>query len=296
MTPTLEYDIAIRSSSLSGLFDCPARWAAQHPAIGGLLSPSTVPSLIGNGVHAGTAVFDTDRMLNITPEIGAATDAAAELIRNPERDVSWDEMPQAKAIDLAVTLTKNYCTDVAPRFTFDVVERPMQPLDVQAKNGLRIRFTGHVDRRRVETIDLGPHAVLETRRGICDIKTGKRVVRSDGTVNTQVSGAQLAIYELLDLMAYQTLKKPNLLPALILAMPTAGKNLVPQAAEVPHPHRVLVGDRENKGLIDMAADTIKSGNFWGNPRSMLCGPKYCPLYAKCRFRFVGSQGVSDGEE
>lgn len=275
-----EYDIQIRASSLAELFDCPARWAAKH--IDKLWSPSGPPSLIGNGVHAGTAIFDTDRMLNIVPSVGAATDAAADCVRRPEHEVSWDEMPQAKAIDIAVRLTKNYCADLAPQFEFDVVERPMIPLDVIASNGLRIRFTGHVDRRRV----------LPQGKGIVDIKTGKAVVRSDGSVNTKVSGAQLAVYELLDLMAYKTLRTQNMLPAMIIAMPTAGKH-EPRAAEIHAPHRVLVGDADNKGLIDMAADTIKSGNFWGNPRSMLCGKKYCPKFDSCRFKF---EGDPDGEE
>lgn len=287
--PERSPDIVIRASSFADLLDCPERWAARHPQLGNMRMPSSGASTIGTAVHAGTAVYDMDRLIAIRPNVSAATDAARDAIKKPREEVVWGDFRQSEALDVAVNLTSNYCNDFASYFEFDAVELPMDHLDIEAHNGLLIRFTGHIDRRRVLRFER--HAEpgqpdYITRKGICDLKTGQKVVRADGTVNTQVSGAQLATYELLELMATNMLGKEELLPAMIFGFPTKGKHK-PAAAEVQRPHRLLIGDAQNKGAIDIAAEMIKTGSYWGNARSMLCTPKYCPKHGNCRWQLTG---------
>ena len=272
-----EFDISIRASSLPTFFDCSERWRAQQ--LDGLWLPSGSAASIGTAVHAGTESWDHARLLGMPPSLQEATGAAAQSVERPAGEVVWNDNTQAKAKDVATTLVLNYCQNLAEQFTFDVVEMPMESLIVQATNGLRIRFTGKVDRRRV----------VGDRRGVVDIKTGARVVRSDGTVNVQQSIGQLATYEMLELMASRTLGKFELLPAMIFGMPTAGRQQ-PAAGEVSRPHRILTGDAQHKGAIDIIAETVKSGNFIGNARSYLCGAKYCPVYNKCRWRGADYDG------
>ena len=267
-------DMTIRASSLSELFDCSERWKAKY--LLGMWMPSGPPATIGKAIHRGTAVFDTQRLLGSAPSVEDAVEAAVHEVRNPDGEVNWDEMRPAEAIDIAARLTLNYCTDIAPKFTYRKVEMKLDSFDVQASNGVVIRFTGHVDRQYT----------LNDQYGTLDFKTGKQVVKSDGTVSVQLSAAQLGTYELMELMATNTEKVQHILPAMIVAMPTAGKQL-PKAVKVNNPHTLLIGDEQNKGLIDIAAQIYKHDLFAGNPRSMLCNVKYCPAFNKCRWRLTG---------
>lgn len=292
-TIPFEPDIWIRASSLATLFDCPERWAAQHPQLGNIRSPSSAASAVGTAVHAGTAVYDTARMIRIKPSVDDSVGAAVDAIMNPGEEVIWDDFNQKEASSIASRLTLSYCSSFASRFEFDAVELPMDHFDVTAVNGLRIRFTGHVDRRRVLHFVAKGDKPQQVRRGICDLKTGKKVVRADGSVNTQASGAQMAQYELLELMSTHTLGKVDLLPAMIIAFPTIGKHQ-PAAAEIKAPHRLLIGDENNKGAIDIAAEMIKGGSYYGNARSMLCTQRYCPKHGNCRWQMIG-ENVYDTE-
>ena len=47
---------------------------------------------------------------------------------------------------------------------------------------------------------------------------------------------------------------------------------------------VLLGDDDQQGVLEIAARMIKSGVFFGNPKSMMCDRRYCPLWGQCRFR------------
>jgi hypothetical protein len=284
-------DYTIRASSLPTFFDCPERWAETHPQFGNIRMPSGAAAAIGTATHFGTGRFDMERLLRIVPSAEAAIDAAVQKIKEPDGEVIWDDFTLSEAKDIAARLTQNYCIGFASRFQFDAVEMPMNHWDVQAANGLIIRFTGTIDRRRVIT-QLNPaDGSRRERKGICDLKTGANVISANGEVNTKVSGAQMAMYELLELLSTNTLGKSDMLPAMIFAFPTKGKHQ-PAAAEVRSPHRLLIGDAHHKGAIDIIADTLKSGNFWGNARSTLCGPRYCPKHGKCRWQMSGE--IIDG--
>ncbi len=280
-----EPELVIRASSLAELFDCSARWEAK--IIHGLRTPSGGASVIGQAVHRGTAEFDTARVNNLVPSIEDSIAAAADVARNPENEVRWDDFRPGEAVDIAAKLTMDYCTDIAPGFTYRKVEMKLDHFDVVATNGLKMRFTGTVDRQYTKPlIDDNFSPQWEMAYGTLDFKTGKTVVKADGTVNVAVSAAQLGTYELLELMASTTEHVPHVLPAMIVAMPTAGKHK-PQIKEVNNPRSLLIGDDQYKGLIDIAAGMFKHGLFVGNPRSMLCGEKYCPIFHKCHWRLTG---------
>jgi hypothetical protein len=284
-------DYTIRASSLPTFFDCPERWAEQHPQFGNKRMPSGAAATIGSAVHIGTAKFDMARLLRIVPSAEESIEAAVQYVRDPSEEVLWDDYTKAEAKDIVARLTQNYCIGFASRFQFDAVEMPMDNWDVQAANGLIIRFTGTIDRRRVLNFAAIGDKPAYTRKGICDVKTGANVISASGEVNTKVSGAQIAQYELLEILQTKTLGKADLLPAMIFAFPTKGKHQ-PAAAEIKSPHRLLTGDAHHKGAIDIIADTLKSGNFWGNARSMLCSPRYCPKFGKCRWQMSGE--IIDG--
>ena len=54
--------------------------------------------------------------------------------------------------------------------------------------------------------------------------------------------------------------------------------------EIDSPRDALIGDAESPGALQHAAAMLKSGMFYGNPRSQLCGAKFCPAHATCVFR------------
>jgi hypothetical protein len=269
-------DAVVRASSMPAAFDCGLRW--KETQLLGKKMPSTPPALIGSAAHAGTAVFDQARMDGVEGCVDDAMDAARDIIAHPQYEIDWNGEKPSDAITIAANLTLSYCNDIAPRYTYVSVETACKPLDIEAKNGTVIRFTGHIDRKRVSG----------DKFGISDLKTGVRIMRADGTVNTQTSGAQLATYELLEMMDAATSGIESILPAEVIALPTSGKHK-PTTATILNPHHVLIGDpaRGEKGLIDDLADMLKYDIFPGNPRSTLCHAKYCPIYKTCRYRFQG---------
>ena len=54
--------------------------------------------------------------------------------------------------------------------------------------------------------------------------------------------------------------------------------------EIDSPRDALIGSAEAPGALQYAADFIRTGRFYGNPRSQLCGAKFCPIHATCMFR------------
>lgn len=54
--------------------------------------------------------------------------------------------------------------------------------------------------------------------------------------------------------------------------------------EIDGPRDALIGTAEAPGALHYAANFLKSGLFYGNPRSQLCSEKFCPAHARCQFR------------
>jgi hypothetical protein len=260
--------ITIRASSLGSLFDCPARWSATH--LEGKRVPSNGKSMLGKAVHASTAVFDQSTIDGTGITIDEAAAAAVDALHRPDEDVVWDEDKPGDAEKIAISLHSKYCHEIAPKQVYKAVEVECDRLEI---TDLGIALTGTTDRIR-ETAD---------GFGIADLKTGKAAVGSDGTVKTSGHAYQLGVYELL---AEQASGIPITGSAQIIGMNTA-KTAAAQrvgSGEVSGAREVLLGDGDTPGILEMASKLIHSGSYWGNPKSMMCHARYCPIYSTCSFR------------
>lgn len=262
--------IAIRASSLPGLFDCPARFEATQ--IKGLRGPSSGKAVLGRAIHASTAVYDVARLrgdFDLTADDAAG--AAVDVINQPEEEVVWDEsLTPTVAEKIALDLHGLYCAQIAPAAEYAAVEVTCEALTI---TDLNLTLTGTVDRIYKADDDLG----------IADIKTGGRAVAADGTVEAAGHAYQLGVYELL---AGQAVGRPMTAPAQIIGL-QAGKTARGQRAavgEVDGARQTLVGDDETPGVLGLAARMLHSGIFFGNPRSMMCHGRYCPIFSICHFR------------
>lgn len=260
--------VTIRASSLGGLFDCPASWAAKH--IDGLRTPSNGKALLGKAVHASTAVFDQSVIDGSGITINEAAAAAVDAIHKPDEDVEWDDDSPVDAERIAVSLHTKYCQIIAPKQTYRAVEVECERLEI---TDLGIALTGTTDR------------VRETEDGfsICDLKTGKAAVGSDDKVKTAGHAYQMGVYELL---AQQASDIAITGPAQIIGMNTA-KTAASQrigTGEIVGAREVLLGDGETPGILELASRLIHSGDFYGNPKSMMCHERYCPIHSTCKFR------------
>jgi hypothetical protein len=268
MTAPIDF-VTIRASSLGSLFDCPARWAATH--IDKMRMPSSGKAALGKAVHASTAVYDQSTIDGAGITIDEAAGAAVDAIHRPDEDTVWSdgESPQ-EAEKIAISLHTKYCTQIAPSREYTAVEVLCERLEIA---DLGIALTGTTDRIRL------------TREGygIGDIKTGKQAVGSDGTVKTSGHAYQMGVYELL---AEFGSGMPITAPAEIIGLNTAKteKSQRVGVGSITGARAVLLGDGDHPGVLEIAARIIHSGNFFGNPKSMMCHGTYCPIFNSCRFR------------
>lgn len=258
----------IRASSLSDLFDCAARWESKH--LRGMRMPSSSNSTLGRAVHAGTAAYDASRIDGNPITVDDAASAVVDTIHKPDEDVDWgDDKPQ-EAERIAIDLHRLYCKEVAPKQNYVAVEAACDRLDI---TDIGISLTGTVD-RVCATAD---------GYGIADIKTGARAVGADGTVTTAGHAAQIAVYELLASHATgRVIDAPAQIVGLQVAKTAKGQRC--GIGTITGARDLLLGDDEFPGLLQHAAAIIKSGMFPGNPRSMMCHEKYCPAFARCKWR------------
>jgi hypothetical protein len=262
--------INIRASALSDFLDCPARAEARH--LLGLRTPSSGAATLGTALHKSTALYDQSTLdgkgLTIDETAGAAVDA----INKPQEDVVWDEDENPREIEgIAVALHKLYCTKIAPTQDYAAVEVLCERLDI---TDIGLSLTGTTD--RVRKVGDG--------FGIADVKSGKTAVKADGTVATKGHAYQLGVYELL---AENASGIPITEPAKIFGLQVAKTDKgqrVAVSGDVVGARDVLIGDKDGPGILEIVARMIHSGTFVGNPRSMLCGQKFCPIYAKCKWR------------
>lgn len=265
MTPIVE----IRASALSDFLDCPARAEAKH--LLGKRTPTSGAAQIGTAVHASTAVYDRSTITGqgITADEAAA--AAVDAIYKPEGNVVWeDDYPRDDAARTAVALHAKYCAEIAPRMLYAAVEITCERLEI---TDIGLALTGTTDRVR-KTVD---------GFGIGDLKTGKTAVGSDGKVSTKGHAYQLGVYELL---AEHASGLPITEPAQIIGMQTGKTDKAQRVGigEISGAREVLIGEEDSPGVLEIVARMVHSGLFPGNPRSMLCGSKYCPIYDRCKFR------------
>lgn len=262
--------VVIRASSFGALFDCPARWTAIHRE--GRRMPQSGKAALGTAIHAGTALFDAERVAHQVPSLDAAKDAAVESVRKPRDETIWDDDSADKAERIAVSLTERYCTAESPKHQFVAVEASVESLHI---TDLSIILTGHVD--RVRQAPSGGY-------GISDLKSGKQAVGTDGRAKTHGHGAQMGVYELVAQAATGLVITE---PAQIIGLQT---NLTPDkqrigTGEIEGTREVLLGSDDQPGLLQIAA-RIVHGEIpaWGNPKSMLCHGNYCPAFSTCYWR------------
>lgn len=265
--------VVIRASSLPQLFDCPARWSAIH--LEGKGMPSNSKAMLGKAVHASTAVFDQSTIDGAGITIDEAAAAAVDAIHKPDEEVDWEgDDPKAmtphEAEDIALSLHKKYCTTIAPTQIFRAVEIRCDRLEI---TDLGIALTGTTDRVYEADGELG----------IGDVKTGKQAVGADGTVNTKGHAYQMGVYELL---AEKGSGLSITAPAKIFGLNTAKTSASQRTGtgQIAGAREVLLGDEESPGILQMGAKLIHGGDFYGNPKSMLCHQRYCPIYQTCKFR------------
>lgn len=261
-------NIQIRASSLGELFDCPARWEARH--LLKMRLPTSGAARLGTAVHAGASLFDQSRLEDNPLSADDCAGAVVDVLYGKDEEVDWEDSTPKEAEKIAVPLHKLYCEKIAPKQEYVAVEALCDNLAI---TDIGITLTGTVDRIRVTPDGLG----------IADIKTGKTAVSADGKVKTQGHAAQIAVYELL---ASHALDQPMSAPAQIIGLQVAKTAAGRRAAtgEILHACEILVDDEEHPGLLRHAARLVHSGDFYGNPRSMLCNEKFCPAFQVCRWR------------
>lgn len=261
--------ITIRASALSDFLDCPARAEAKH--LLGKRTPSSGRALLGTAVHASTAVYDRGVLegAGITPDEAAG--AAVDAIHRPSEDVIWEDETPQETEAIAVALHRRYCSEIAPTQRYAAVEVTCDRLEI---TDLGIALQGTTDRVRV----------VGDGYGISDLKTGKAAVAADGSVKTQGHAYQLGVYELLAERASGLDITDGAQIIGMQAGKTARGQRVAVSAPVTGARDVLIGDEDSPGVLEMVARMIHAGAFPGNPRSMLCHERYCPIHATCKFR------------
>jgi hypothetical protein len=263
--------VTVRASALSDFFDCPARAEAKH--LLGKRCPTSGNALLGKAIHASTAVFDQSTLDKKGITVKEAAAAAVDAIHKPDEDVHFgeDDASPSDLEGIAIALHGRYCNEIAPKQDYLAVEVKCERLEI---TDIGLALTGTTD--RVRRTDDG--------YGIADLKSGKSAVKADGTVETKGARYQIGVYELL---AEKASGVQITAPGMVIGLQT-GKTEKGQRVAVSAPMNgardVLVGDTESPGILEMVARMIHAGAFPGNPRSMLCHPKYCPIHSTCKYR------------
>lgn len=266
-----EPSITIRASAWSGLFDCAYKFEGIH--LLGMRNVVGLRAALGTAIHAGSAVFDQAR---ITGDTVTAVDAAGVMVdklHDPENefDHGKDDLSMAEAESTGISLLIKYCNEVSPKYNFVAVEMETKPLDIDCGGGVVVRLKGTMDRARIKKTTGGV--------GIADLKSGSAAVQQ-GVAVTKGHGAQIGTYELL----YQHTTGDEITSeAEIIGLKTKGKAEI-GFGNISNAMEIMVGNENNPGLIELAAHMFKTGRFYPNPRSMLCGERYCPRWKTCHFR------------
>lgn len=238
----------------------------------GKRTPMSGKALLGRAIHKSTAVFDQSKLDGAGITVDDAAGVAVDAIGKPDDDVVLDEDEKsAELAGIAVALHKRYCKEISPTQDYAAVEVKCESLEI---TDLGIILTGTTDRvRRAE------HGF-----GIADLKSGGGAVRADGRVETKGAAAQLGVYEIL---AERASGLPITEPAKVIGLQT-GKTergqRVAVSADIVGAKDMLLGAEESPGVLEAVSKMIHAGVFVGNPRSMLCHERYCPIYQTCFFR------------
>lgn len=270
----LKPSVTVRASSLAELFDCPARWEAKH--LLRMRMPSSGAARLGTAIHAGTALFDQAKLDGnpLTPSEAAGALIDTLYAKDDEQgngEVEWGDTKPQDAEVIGMALHSRYCHEIAPKQDYVGVEVPCEALEI---TDLGLVLTGTTDRI---------YRNVDGELGIADLKSGARAVGSDGIAVTSGHGPQMGVYELI---AEFAVGQALTAPAQIIGLNT-GKTAASQKVGVgliSNAREALIGDEDSPGLLQHASHIIHSGQFYGNPKSVLCSAKYCPRHSICKFK------------
>lgn len=260
----------VRASSWASVFDCAFKWEGEH--LLGIRKPSGLRAHLGTSIHASTAAYDLGRLDGHPLSVDDAAGIFVDSLHKPDREVdfSQDDLDVRTAEHIGLKLHTAYCLDIAPRFHYVAVEAKLQPMEIDCGGGTVIRLTGSMDRARVTESIGGEHL-------ISDLKTGSRVI-SDGVASIKGRSPQLGTYQLM----YEQSEGVRTEGAQIIALQT-NKTAQTAVSQVFDAKRVMVGDDNAPGLIEIAAQMFRSGLFPPNPSSHLCSEKYCARWSTCPY-------------
>ncbi len=262
--------IPIRASSFGRFFDCGYAWEYEH--LLGKSRPSSLRAHLGTSIHAGTAAYDQAKLDGAPISASAAADVLTKTLWEPEREVDYkdDRLTLRDAEKIGLALLTKYCHVIAPQMSYESVEMPLQPLEIDCGDDVVIKLTGTMDRARVVKAAGG--------KVINDIKTGGRLI-SDGVVSTKGRAAQLGTYQLLS----EHTDGEQTVGSQITALQTTSKCEV-GVSRVFDAKVIMLGQPGRDGLLDLAARAFKSGLFLPNPQSQLCSNKFCSRHTVCEYR------------
>lgn len=255
----------LRASAFGELFDCALRFEAKN--ILGIRMPSSGAAHLGTSLHASTAVFDQSRLMGSPVTADEALGKFVDTLYHPEEEVTWED-PMQEAEKIGKRLHLKYCDEIAPGHEYLNVEMKCEAMNIDMGD-LTIRLTGTTDRVRK----------INGLIGIADLKSGKRRVNKEGVVDAKADGPQLGVYELL---AEHVLGVKIEAPAEIIGLQTTASGNIGVKTVLNTRHN-LIGTSEKPGLLQMAANIMRSGSFHPNPKSQLCSDRFCPIFSTCKY-------------
>ena len=269
--------VSIRASSLATLFDCAYRWEGEQ--LLGFSSQTNGRMHLGNALHASTAIMDESKMDGFPLDQGEIYDLFDESFNHSEYSIDWahDDLKRNDAEKIGLNLNEQYFHKITEKTIFSQVERKIEPATIEVeKYKIAIELTGRLDRSRTVVQGVGN----KIGHGIVDLKSGKLSVNKDGYAKTKGHAIQIGVYELLDEMSSDY--KIDM-PAKIIGLKTSTKPVIGEGFIYGAKDR-LVGDENNPGYIEMAAQILSSGLFPPNSKSMLCSKKYCSRWSQCPYK------------
>lgn len=261
--------VKIRASSWGRLFDCAYSWEGAN--LLGLRSASGPRARLGTSIHAGTAAFDSARVLGKPISVYDAAGVLVDTLNDRDEEVSWSgsDISRNDAEKIGISLLNRYCTEWSPRYEFSAVELDTKPLHIRVGD-LIVELTGTLDRSRLIHYANG--------YGISDLKSGRAAV-SKGVAVTKGHAAQVGTYELL----YEnTTGHAITAPGEIIGLQTTREAPIANG-QIIGAKQMMIGTDEHKGLIQLGAEMISAGLFPPNPQSKICDPRYCARWATCPY-------------
>lgn len=279
----------VRASSFKEMFDCPHRWYGNN--ILKIKRPSNFKAHVGSSVHKALEIHDLAKLTgksflkSPTALMKQAMKGYEFALKNPQYEILPPEAKDVEAMTkVGKALIERYCQEIAPNYNFSHIELKCKTLKIEVGNVI-LEITGTIDRIYQEEIE------LINRYGIADIKTGGMAVNAQNEVEVVAHKAQLGVYEILAEHTLDNIKVDA--DAHIIGLQTNTKARV-AIGKTKSARDVVLGTEHEIGMLGNAGKLLEHQIFFGNPSSMMCGEKYCPMYKTCKYR--GADAVEIKEE